>query len=252
MTLYREVAVELRRRILEGELPEGARMPSEQRLAAEYGVSRGVVRNALASLQRRGLVSAKAGFGWRVGGGDHVFDLSELRSFSQWAGSRGLRAEGRIVDRTRRHPSAAEARELRIGTREEALQMTRLRSLEERAVLVERNLFAPSMLPFVEELPVDTPSITRALADSGVRVAHGASRIDTVPASAEDAVLLGVRRTVRLLRVQRAAFAPDGRPIYRAEDRYAPDTIAFALNAAAPRTARPGAIDTELRAGRRS
>jgi GntR family transcriptional regulator len=234
MTRYREIAADLRRRILQGEFPVGARMPSEQRLAAEYGVSRGVVRNALASLQRRGMVAAQAGSGWRAGGGAQLIDFTELRSFAQWASSRGLHSEGLVIGQSRRHPTTIEARELRLGTREEVLDVTRLRTLGGRSVMVERGVFAPHVLHVVEALPPDTPSVTQALEDAGVRTVYGTYRIDTVLASAEDADLLGVRRATRLLRAQRVTFAPDGRPIERGDDRYAPDSVSFAMDAAGP------------------
>ncbi|MFZ7089862.1 FadR/GntR family transcriptional regulator [Primorskyibacter sp. 2E233] len=50
-------------RILGGEFPLGARLPSEARLCEEYGVSRTVVREAVASLRADGLVEPRRGAG---------------------------------------------------------------------------------------------------------------------------------------------------------------------------------------------
>lgn len=70
--------------ILAGEYPTGARLPSETRLGEMFGVSRPVVREALARLQRDGLLEI------RKGSGSHVratppADLSTLTDLDQVA-----------------------------------------------------------------------------------------------------------------------------------------------------------------------
>ncbi len=54
---------EMRKRILEGKLKKGARLPSERRLAEDNLVSRGTVREALRLLEQTGLVIRKRGSG---------------------------------------------------------------------------------------------------------------------------------------------------------------------------------------------
>lgn len=56
----------LRHGILTGQLAAGARLPSESGLAALFGVSRPVVRQALAALREQGLVQSRRGSGTRV------------------------------------------------------------------------------------------------------------------------------------------------------------------------------------------
>jgi len=55
-TAYDQLAARLRAQIMSGELPEGARLPSEASLAEETGVSRSTVREALRTLQEGGFV----------------------------------------------------------------------------------------------------------------------------------------------------------------------------------------------------
>jgi DNA-binding FadR family transcriptional regulator len=70
--------------ILAGTYPTGARLPSETRLGEMFGVSRPVVREALARLRRDGLIDI------RKGSGSHVrasppSDLSSLADLNQVA-----------------------------------------------------------------------------------------------------------------------------------------------------------------------
>ncbi|MFC7400834.1 FadR/GntR family transcriptional regulator [Citricoccus sp. GCM10030269] len=53
----------LRRRIVGGELAPGQKLPSENRLVTEHGVSRTVVREAILRLQAEGLVHTRRGSG---------------------------------------------------------------------------------------------------------------------------------------------------------------------------------------------
>ncbi|MBX3029920.1 MAG: FadR family transcriptional regulator [Chloroflexi bacterium] len=62
-TLANQVVAELERLILESRLGEGDRLPSERELAAQFGVSRTVVREAVRALAARRLVEVEGGRG---------------------------------------------------------------------------------------------------------------------------------------------------------------------------------------------
>lgn len=61
--LSARVAGELRTQLLAGAYPPGRKLPTENRLAERFGVSRTVVREALAALAADGLVEARQGAG---------------------------------------------------------------------------------------------------------------------------------------------------------------------------------------------
>jgi GntR family uxuAB operon transcriptional repressor len=61
-----EVASVLRRRVLEGELAARARLPSERKLAEDFGVARGTIRGALNQLAAEGLIDVRPGSGTYV------------------------------------------------------------------------------------------------------------------------------------------------------------------------------------------
>ncbi|TPL51609.1 FadR/GntR family transcriptional regulator [Mesorhizobium sp. B2-4-6] len=62
-TLPHRVAAFLSREIESGELNPGARLPTEQELSEKFGVSRNVVREAIAQLRADGLIEARQGIG---------------------------------------------------------------------------------------------------------------------------------------------------------------------------------------------
>jgi K+/H+ antiporter YhaU regulatory subunit KhtT len=63
---YEEIALDLARRIAQGDLSEGARVLGRSSLAGTYSVSPETIRRAVAILHERGVVQSVAGSGIRV------------------------------------------------------------------------------------------------------------------------------------------------------------------------------------------
>ncbi|MBS1188744.1 MAG: GntR family transcriptional regulator [Rhodocyclaceae bacterium] len=72
------IASSLERRILEGSLKPGDRLPPERELAADLGVSRPSLREAIQKLASKGMVQS------RQGGGTYVTDRLESTFFDPW------------------------------------------------------------------------------------------------------------------------------------------------------------------------
>ncbi|GAB4103482.1 hypothetical protein GCM10028790_25010 [Micromonospora taraxaci] len=60
---YRLIAEALRRRIESGAIPPGALLPAESALVAEFQVSRGTIRQAIAALRELGVANTEHGRG---------------------------------------------------------------------------------------------------------------------------------------------------------------------------------------------
>lgn len=230
---YHEVASELRRRIADGSVELGASLPSEHALAEHFGVSRDTVRKALERLQLRGIVDARHGVGWMVQSSLHTQPFGVLRSFAQWAEDRGLAPGGRRIFQERSVASASEARALHLPLGSEVLRVTRMRTLDDRPVMLERTTYTAWVADVIERLPPDASSVVAALEDVGITVQFGKHHIDAVSASSDDARLLRIRRSSPLLRIERETFGHDGRAIEHGEDRYLPDTIKFEVDSSA-------------------
>ncbi|GAB3237800.1 GntR family transcriptional regulator [Kineosporia babensis] len=63
---YEQIALTLRERIENGDLPPGKAIPSETAMIAEFGVSRITVRHAIAALRAAGLITTEHGRASRV------------------------------------------------------------------------------------------------------------------------------------------------------------------------------------------
>ncbi|MFG6081061.1 FadR/GntR family transcriptional regulator [Paracoccus litorisediminis] len=67
---------DLRGAILSGRIPVGSRLPSEEKLALNYGVSRPMIREAMRSLQTLGLTRSRTGSGSYVISAQQVSELA--------------------------------------------------------------------------------------------------------------------------------------------------------------------------------
>ena len=85
-----EVAERLAAEIASGRIPRGGRLPTEQELAAAFGVSRTVVREAVAVLRADGLVEARQGSG--------VFVTSDVQRRPFRIDPDALRSLGAVLD----------------------------------------------------------------------------------------------------------------------------------------------------------
>ncbi|MCX4695089.1 GntR family transcriptional regulator [Streptomyces sp. NBC_01408] len=234
---YLEIADALRTAVLSGELPVGARLPSESDLAARWSASRGTVRQAVATLAAEGLIGSRQGARRIVLRQERRHSFGELNSFAQWAEGIGHTADSRFLSRTRRPATAEEAGRLALAPGTEILAVLRLRLLDGEPTMVERTAYADWVAAAVEAMPVDCRSVMNGLAEgSGVVAHYGEHLIDALPAGSEDARLLGVRRGSPLLRQRHVSATGTGRPIEWSDDRYLAGSVTFSVSNSAVAT----------------
>jgi GntR family transcriptional regulator len=228
---HEEIAEELRRAIDREQYAVGSLLPAETELAAHYGVSRGTVRQAVAALTAEGLIGSRQGARRVVLAGRRSQSFAELRSFAQWARAMGRDATGRVVSSRLLPATAEDAGRLQLEAGTTVLHVLRLRGLDGEPVLLERTVYADWITPAVEAIEPECPSVTQRLyEDEGLVFAYGEHVIDAVAAGAQDAELLGVRRTSPLLRVRRVTTTREGRPVEWSDDRYRSDAVSFSVH----------------------
>ena len=229
-SLYRKVADDLRAAIGAGEYPPGTRLPSESDLAERYSVSRGTVRQAFAALRADGVIASRRGARRIVLGGPQLQSFGELLSFSRWARAIGEQPSGRVIAMARREAKASEGEALGLPPGAVIYHLTRVRLLSGQPVMIERTAFPDRVGALVAGIDGDHQSIYERLEELGVVFADAEHIIDSVPASADDARLLGCRPRVPLLRERRRTTDPSGVPLEWSEDRYLGSAVAFTVH----------------------
>src|SRR5580704_11535354 len=116
-TVHAQIEDWLAGQIAAGALVPGDRLPTEQDLAAWFGVSRMTLRHALAELARRGLVTRTTGRhgGTFVAAPKLEQDLTTLAGFSEQLRRHKMVAGAQVLSATSRPAGPAAAAALRIG-----------------------------------------------------------------------------------------------------------------------------------------
>ncbi|RVT85663.1 GntR family transcriptional regulator [Rhodobacteraceae bacterium CCMM004] len=130
--LYLQISELLLRRIADGQLLEGERLPPEREMAATHGISVGTLRKALADLADKGLLERRQGSGnyirgVRAVGGLYGFFRVELDD------GPGLPSSEVLSTATLAKPGDAPA----FGPADTAHRIRRLRRLDGRPALLE-------------------------------------------------------------------------------------------------------------------
>lgn len=225
-----QLADRLRERIADGHWEPGHRLPSEQELATEYGVSRPTVRSAVARLVDSGVLRVRHGSGTFVTSHTAGIQagLQELRSTSLLIAEQGYNCE--VVYRSR---------ELRPATAEEAerfggvaglrvIAIDRCFLADDEAVAFEHDLINAEILPG-DVAPSDiTGSVFEFMEPLGLLPVQAVAHVRAVH---DESVAWGPRRPRRPLYVclDQIHYLADGAAVSWSQAFFVEDKFEFTL-----------------------
>ncbi|WP_211301328.1 GntR family transcriptional regulator [Murinocardiopsis flavida] len=227
--LHQRLSDELRARVASGRWQRGFRLPSEAELCAEFGTSRGPVRQALAALRSEGLITGGRGRPPEVSGAVPAQSFSTFMSFSEWAAGSGFTPGQHTYELARRPACAEVAAMLDVPADTPAVDLLRLRLLDGVPAMIERTSFPADVGRLLFDFDTDSGSVFAYLRDQGVPLARGHHVVDAVAADPFDSDALQVPEAAPLLRERRRSMAADGRVLEASDDRYRPDLVTFSI-----------------------
>lgn len=200
----------------------------------DFEVSRGPVRQAIAALRSEGLIAVTRGRPPRVIGTVASQSLSSFLSFSEWAKSTHRTPGQKTLETARRPASDAAADALDLKPGEPVVQVLRVRSVDDKPVMVERTTFVLEVGRHLFDFDPDSGSIFAHLRSCGVELVTARHTFDAVAAEETDADHLGIEVGTPLLRERRITFDPSGIPLEYSEDRYLPSEVTFTVENTQP------------------
>jgi GntR family phosphonate transport system transcriptional regulator len=222
VALWRQIVSRLEGAITGGRLVAGARLPTEADLAQGFGVNRHTIRRAMEELASRGLVRVEQGRGSFVAEEVVEYPLGSRTRFSEIIRAQSREPSGRIIriGETQAEGRVAELLKLRRGRG--VVVVERLGFANGRAILLGTHHFPAHRFARIATLLADDPSITAALAASGVPdYRRQITRITARMPTPEESQLLGQARTRPLLLAEAVNVDPDGTPVDVTFTRYA-------------------------------
>ncbi len=201
--LYHQLAEQLMADIRAGVYAAGDRIPSETALASEHSLGRPTVRQALASLVRRGVLIRRRGSGTYVADPPASVDLFSLAGTMSSFREAGLELDASVLQQPALEPvPAAQGDNPFAGGR--AYVMHRLSRLGKTPVLVEDIYLDPAAFPGLDRLDLRGQSLSRLVFEHyGAQLEGGEQRFTIGYPDERLAKLLQLKQTAPILDVSR-------------------------------------------------
>jgi GntR family transcriptional regulator len=222
---YRQIELALRERV--PTLRPGERLPSDGDLCREFGVSRMTARNAMQRLADDGLVRRIPGRGTFVVEPPAHRYADRLMAFSHEMERQGRTPSSRLLDRTIRPATDAEAFALELRPAEDVVVVRRLRLADLRPMAVETAILTWRTEGVVMTADLEAGSLHEALGRAGLHLRRGKATISAEAATGDDARLLGISAGEPLLVERRVISDVHARPVESTESRYPGDRYAL-------------------------
>jgi len=213
--LYHQLSQYIEGHIKEKQWRPGQLLPSEQEICDRAGVSRTVVRQALAALERVGLVSKQSGKRSTVAIPKYDGGLMQnLTGFHEDAIAMGQKPSTQVLD-LRVEPASDEVAErLRLDAGAPTVMLNRLRFLDgEPEVLVATFLPQHRCPALVDEDLTDQSLYELLDRKYGLRIVEGFRTIEAVSLERADARLLRVKAGSPALLLRSVGYTADGSPL---------------------------------------
>jgi len=232
-SLYVQLAASLEREIAAGQYSAFDRLPSEQALMAKHGVSRVTVRQAIALLQRKGLIEVKQGKGTFVAGAVVRHGLDNLTGFYDSLIAQGLRPSTQLLEFRNASPGDRASTMLEADGRR-TIAMRRLYRLRNQPFAVVDALVVIGSATVSRE-NMETHTIYQLLRDVvGEQVARADIGIRARAVGKRIGNLLRLAAGRPVLVMERASIDKSGLVVEHSRFYIVPETYEFRLNVSGP------------------
>lgn len=136
--LYMQVEVNIREAITSGRWKPGEKIPSENELCGQFGVSRITLRNGISRLVDEGLLVRLQGKGTFVTSKSASDHMHEVMGFTAMCQQQGKRASTKLLLLKRARPAKEAAEFLGIPAGEKAIVLDRVRMVDDVPMAMER------------------------------------------------------------------------------------------------------------------
>jgi DNA-binding GntR family transcriptional regulator len=225
--LYFQVAQELQRLIVSGEIEPGTRLDNEIMLADQLGVSRPTMRRAIQYLVERGLLVRKRGVGTQVVRASVQRPL-ELSSLYDDLALAGRRPQTKVLTVESGPADDEVAAALAIDPGSPVVHLQRLRLADDAPIALMTN-YLPADLIDLTTADLETRGLYELLRAAGVHIRIANQSIGARNATAAEARLLGETRGAALLTMTRTAYDDVGRAVEYGTHVYRGSSYVFSL-----------------------
>jgi GntR family transcriptional regulator len=211
--IYLQLREVIRNKIEDGEYSPGLAIPSENELAATYGINRLTVRSAIDALVHEGLLKRVQGKGVYVMGRIMERDLETLGGFTQTMIEKNARPSTKLLAKAKRAAGDKYARVFRIKPEEEVYYVRRICFADDSAVSLEEIFIPAALVPKLEGIDLAVFSLYEVYEFYGIKLKRASQTLDVTKLSQNDARMLGIDADQAVLLFECTSFDDKGRAI---------------------------------------
>lgn len=194
-------------RIRTGEWPTGTRLPPERELCRLLDVSRVTLRQALAELEQRGLISRHQGRGTFVTQPRVETPLSGYFSIAEALRARGMQLTTRVLAVQSTDAGRQVAHDLGCLPGDPVVRLDRLRVVETEPLVLETSYLPLELFPGLHQADFTARSLYDILReDYGRKVSDAAETIEPVITTPRESSLLGLPRNAPAILTRRVTL----------------------------------------------
>ncbi len=225
VALYVQIREALREQISSGVLQPGEKLPAEDELAAQFGVSRMTVRQGISDLTDEGILYRKRGVGTFVSQLHIERDHNRLTTFFDSAEVEGFDAKIEVLKQEIMSAKLMVAKALGLREGEPVIYIQTLRLADGLPITLHDEFVPYKLCPDLLYEDLRTKLSWEAVENCGYPVKHAVQKIEAIPADEEIARLLQTEEGMPILYKQRTILTEDGTPVefalcYNRGDRY--------------------------------
>jgi GntR family transcriptional regulator len=207
---YKRIQNAIRKRIASSELLPRDPVASERELARLHKVSLMTARQALAGLEREGLVERRRGAGTFVA--SPKIHFNRLMSYTEQMSARGLMARSRVLVAKIIEQDAEVAARLALPATSSLVKIERLRETGDEPFALETCYLLAKEFANLTKAALGRTSLFATLQrDCGVELGYADEEVDVTTAEANVAELLEVPRGAAMLRIRQVIYSTKGR-----------------------------------------
>ena len=214
---YQEIADALRARIGARELPPGARLDNQRRLAADFGVTLMTLRQALEVLERERLIARRHGLGTFVALPPRRivdYDILQLRRFAGDLSAKGEHVATRLLGARFAAPDRRVAEALRLPARARVFVLERLRLVDDHPMSLQRSFLPPLIGDEVVRADLARTPLHQVLEFKlGVVIVRAHETVSAVRLGRREARDLGCRAGEPAFEAERVSHDAGGAPV---------------------------------------
>jgi DNA-binding GntR family transcriptional regulator len=220
------VRSELRRAIIGGEFPPGAKLPNEESLRDRFSVSRITLREAVRGLIEDGYVVRRQGSGTYVTHGPALRNSLDTNfSYTEYLESTGIRTSKKILGARLVMADEETANDLGVAPSTQLVEVRRVRTADKKPAIYSIDSLPMDIVNLSTDRELFKGSLYRLLAERGHTVDHARTILHPVIADAEVAKSLEIAVGTPLQHLRQVDFDMKGRPVMRSLEWHVPSVI---------------------------